>query len=199
MNFSKPTDAIYDNFEYLDEFTAKDLKSAEDFLIECDEFQHVPEAVLDPARGPHDFPRFWGQILGQSWCSDHSQVVALGLNTDEPDTKLMEEIKDRVAAARHNCAAKILLIKNRDNIHHACAAVRTEKMTAAWNLDRMHRYHTMLESQLYRALKELRTQQSWRLRQMAEMAPVQLALPLVSHQSPLAAPARASRVNRKTD
>ena len=59
--------------------------------------------------------------------------------------------------------AKSFLVKNREALNRAQGAVRAEKMTKAWNLERSHRYHTLLEGQLYRALKELRSLEGWRL------------------------------------
>ena len=62
--------------------------------------------------------------------------------------------------------ATILLITHREQIRQARAAVRAENIMLAWNLDRSQRYSPMLEGQVYRALKEFRAQQGWRLGRM---------------------------------
>ena len=108
--------------------------------------------------------------------NDPSLIAALGLNDDEPNLEIMQVITSNVVSLRRHNQATILLIKNREDIHQARAAVRVEKMTLAWNLDRSHRYHTLLEGQIYRALKELRSQQGWRLGRIAIEPPPPLEM-----------------------
>jgi hypothetical protein len=176
MNLEPPSDSTCSLFEFLDEFTEADLEEAEELLSECQDFSENPKRCMDPVSGPALFPMLWRRAIPQEWREDHSQIEAYGLNGDEPDPAIMQIITDEVTSSRRHSWAKILLIKNREGIHQARAALRAEKMTLAWNLDRSHRYHTLLEGQIYRALKELRSQQGWRLGQTAIVPPVK-ALP----------------------
>ena len=118
---------------------------------------------MDPVNGPKYFPMLWRRAMSVEFVKDPSLIAALGLNGDEPNPEIMQVITDEVVSCRRHSWAKILLIKKREGIRQARAALRAEKMTLAWNLDRSHRYHTLLEGQIYRALKELRSQQGWRL------------------------------------
>ena len=171
MNLESPSTSVYRLFDLLDEFTKKDLKDAEELLDECLEFERTSIPFMDPVNGPKYFPMLWRRAMPVEIVKDPSLIAALGLNGDEPDPEIMKIIVDEVVSCRRHSHAKILLIKNREGIHQARAAVRVEKMTLAWNLDRSHRYHTLLEGQVYRALKELRSQQGWRLGQIAIKPP----------------------------
>ena len=181
MNFESPSEAVCDLFECLDEFTEDDLEEAESLLHECREFKQAAQLFMDPVTGPTIFPALWLKAMPAQLRENPSQIAAFGLDGDTPDPKIMQFITDVVNDSRRRSWATVLLIKHREQIYQARAAVRAEKMTLAWNLDRSHRYHTLLESQLYRALKELRTLQSWRLQQMGEIAPVS-PTPAVSQQ-----------------
>jgi len=192
MNFEPPSQTVCDLFEYLDEFTEEDLEEAESLLHECLEFKQAAQLFMDPIRGPSIFPGLWLKAMPAQLRENPSQIEALGLNGDNPDPEFMQRITDVVIDNRRRSWATVLLIKHREQIYQARAAVRAEKMTLAWNLDRSHRYHTLLESQLYRALKELRTLQSWRLSQMAEIASASTA-PAVSQQPSRTAPANRSK------
>jgi hypothetical protein len=172
MNLEPPSDSVHTLFEFLEEFTEEDLANAEALLSECHEFKKSSKAFMDPATGPTLFPLLWSRALPKEWVDDPSQIAAHGLNGDEPNPGMMQVITDEVVSCRRHNWAKILLIKNREGIRQARAALRAEKMTVAWNLDRSHRYHTLLEGQIYRALKELRSQQGWRQGRIAiEPAP----------------------------
>jgi hypothetical protein len=168
MNLFNPSDALYKLFDSLDSFDDSDLAHAEDLLLECEEYVRIPKIVMDPVRGPKEFPKFWKHVIPYEWRTDPSMIIALGLNADDPNPEVMAQIKNAMNETRQHYNAVVFLIKNRVNIHQAHAAVRAEKMTLAWNLDRSHRYHTLLETQFYRALKELRTQQNWRLTPISE-------------------------------
>ena len=172
MNLEPPSDSVYALFESLDEFTKEDLKHAEALLSECREFERTSIPFMDPVNGRKSFPLLWPRAMPVELREDPSLIAALGLNGDKPDPEIMTPITDKVVSLRRHNWAKILLIKKREDIRQARAALRAEKMTLAWNLDRSHRYHTLLEGQIYRALKELRSQQGWRLGRIAiEPAP----------------------------
>ena len=179
MNLEPPSAPVCILFEFLDEFTDDDLQNAEALLSECRDFKENPKRFMDPGRGPTLFPLLWLSAMPPELRENPSQIEALGLNGDEPDPETMQVITDEVTSSRRHSWAKILLIKNRDGICQARAALRAEKMTLAWNLDRSHRYHTLLEGQIYRALKELRSQQGWRLGHTAVVPPSK-ALPAVA-------------------
>ena len=168
MNLLKPGDTVYKLFGSLDDFDGPDLAHAKSLLLDCGEFEQLPKIVMDPVQGPKDFPEFWQHVIPYGWRTDPITSTVFGLSTDDPDLEIMAEIKSAVNGTRRHFEAVVFLIENRDNIHHAQAAVRAEKMTLAWNLDRSHRYHTLLEGQFYRALKELRAQQNWRFNSMSE-------------------------------
>ena len=163
MNLEPPSASVHALFEFLEEFTKKDLKDAEELLDECLEFERTSIPFMDPVNGPKYFPMLWRRAMPVEFVKDPSLIAALGLNGDEPNPEIMQVITDEVVSCRRHSWAKILLIKKREGIRQARAALRAEKMTLAWNLDRSHRYHTLLEGQIYRALKELRSQQGWRL------------------------------------
>ncbi|MDB5745138.1 MAG: hypothetical protein JWR68_3453 [Polaromonas sp.] len=171
MNLEPPSDSVHTLFELLDKFTEEDLGEAEALLSECHEFKQSLKAFMDPLTGPTLFPLLWRRAIPEEWRKDPSQIASLGLNSDEPNPEVMRIIADEVVSLRRHSWATILLIKKRDGIYQARAAIRAEKMTLAWNLDRSHRYHTLLEGQIYRALKELRSQQGWRLEQVANVVP----------------------------
>jgi len=177
MNIGPPSDSVYSIFEFLDEFTQKDLKEAEALQAECEEFQENPLLFMNPVGGPRDFPDLWRRVIPMDVFESPNLIETLGLNGNEPGPEMMQIITDEVKSCHRHSLAKILLIKNREGIHQARAAIRAEKMTLAWNLDRSHRYHTLLEGQIYRALKELRTQQAWRRGQIAiePLPPVKIA------------------------
>lgn len=176
MNFESPSEAVSNLLEFLDEFTEDDLEEAQALLEECREFKRATRAFMDPVKGPKFFPALWLKAMPAQYRENPAQIAAHGLDGDDPDPEVMKFITDLVSEQRRQSWAIVLLIKNREQIHQARAAVRAEKMTLAWNLDRSHRYHTLLEGQVYRALKELRTQQSWRLGQAATLMPA-VALP----------------------
>jgi hypothetical protein len=176
MNLEPPSDSVYALFDFLDEFTDEDLRHAEALLSECREFERTSILFMDPVNGGKHFPMLWPRAMPAQLREDPSLIAALGLNGDEPNPEIMKAITDEVVSLRRHNWAKILLIKKREDIRLARAALRAEKMTLAWNLDRSHRYHTLLEGQVYRALKELRSQQGWRLGQNAIEPPPPLGM-----------------------
>ena len=171
INLESPSDFVCRLFEFFDEYTEEDLEKAEELLDECREFGRSSKPFMDPLTRPKVFPLLWQRAMPLEWRDDPSQIAALGLNGGEPNPEIMRLITDEVVSNRRHSWATILLIKNREGIHQARAALRAEKMTMAWNLDRSHRYHTLLEGQIYRALKELRSQQGWRLERTAIAPP----------------------------
>lgn len=172
MNLEPPSDFVCTLFEFLDEFTEKDLENAEALLSECKEFKHSSKAFMHPVIGPRQFPLLRHQAMPVELLEDPTLIAVLGLDGDEPDRETMQLITGNVVSLRRINWAKILLIKKREGIRQTRTALRAEKMTLAWNLDRSHRYHTLLEGQIYRALKELRSQQGWQLGRVAiELSP----------------------------
>ena len=172
MNFQPPSDSIYELFCLLDEFSEKDLEEAEELLSECEEFKRTSIPFMDPVGGPEYFPFLWLRAMPLEWRRDPSKITALGLNGDDPNPEIMKLIDGQVELVRRHTWAKAFLIKNREGIHQAEEVLRAEKMTLAWNPDRSHRLRTTIEGQMYRALKELRFHQSWRLERIAIVLPL---------------------------
>lgn len=166
MNLGRPTDSVCNLFESLDEFTQDDLEKAETLLRECREFADSPKSFMNPVSGPVSFPTLWPKAMPQEWREHPNRLAALGLGGDKPDEQALQRITSEVASNRRDSWATILLITNREQIHQARKAVRAEKIMLAWDPERSHRYSAMLETQVYRALKELRSQQGWRLERM---------------------------------
>ena len=191
MHLGFPSESVCDLFASRDELDNEDLARAEDMLAECEEFERIPKTVLDPVRGPAEFLALWTRIMPAEWLQTPELSAQLGMNTDEPDQELMALFKESMAQVRANVKAIIFLVKNREALNRAQGAVRAEKMTKAWNLERSHRYHTLLEGQLYRALKELRSLEGWRLGRTAPPAMTPAPPPVQSGR-------QQSRI-RKTD
>lgn len=53
--------------------------------------------------------------------------------------------------------------RHRDKMDAAFRLIRVRRMLAAWDPEKAHRYHTMLDNQLFKLLRELREVQAWRL------------------------------------
>ena len=105
----------------------------------------------------------WTRIMLAEWMQTPELAAKLGMNTDEPEQEVMAFFKASVAQVRANVNDIIFLLKNRKALNRAQGAVRAEKMTKAWNLERLNRCHTLIEGQPNRALKELRVIEDWRL------------------------------------
>lgn len=60
---------------------------------------------------------------------------------------VFEQVQALLAVSRSGSLLCNSLTRNREGLNRAQAAVRAEKMTTAWNLERSHRYHTLLEGQ----------------------------------------------------
>jgi len=176
MNIKSQSNSVYEIFEFLDDYTKKDLEDAEEIVSECKDFEESSFPFVDPVTGVKNYPFLWNRVLPAELSLDPSLIAVYGLNGYEPDAEIMRSITQRVTSSHHHGLAVIFLVKNREAIHQARAAVRAEKMTLAWNLDRSHRYHTLLEGQIYRALKELRTQQGWQLGRIAIEPPPPLGM-----------------------
>ena len=58
--------------------------------------------------------------------------------------------------------AIMFFLSNGDEVRAAKSAIRAQRLTNAWNLERSRQYHTLLENQMFRPLKELRVMQFWR-------------------------------------
>lgn len=59
--------------------------------------------------------------------------------------------------------------RSRDKMAAAFRAIRVKRMLGEWDLDRSHRYHTMIDNQWFKLLREFREIRSWRLSNL-EMA-----------------------------
>jgi hypothetical protein len=59
--------------------------------------------------------------------------------------------------------------QSREKMAAAFRAIRVKRMLGEWDLDRAHRYHTMLDNQLFKLLREFREIRSWRISNL-EMA-----------------------------
>ena len=174
MKLEPPSTSVCKLFEFLDEFTEKDLEKAEELYLDCQEFKESPKFFLDPVLGPEHFPYLWVEAMPLQCREDPSLIAALGLTGDDPDPEIMKSILDNVESSRRHSWATILLIKNREGIHLAHAALKAQKIMSACNLELSHRYHTSLELQIYRILKELRSQQDWRLERIATVLPASI-------------------------
>jgi hypothetical protein len=56
--------------------------------------------------------------------------------------------------------------RNREKMVGAFRAIRVRNMLREWDLDRSHRshrYHTMLDNQLFKVLREFREKHAWRI------------------------------------
>jgi hypothetical protein len=68
--------------------------------------------------------------------------------------------------------------QNREKMAAAFRAIRVKNMLREWDLDRSHRYHTMLDNQLFKLLREFRETHAWRISNLdmaedvKEIAPV---------------------------
>lgn len=150
------------HFEFLDTYDESDADKAEEWISECEEFQRVSHIFGDLERCKIAFPGLTAFFLKQA--NDINQPVDLvfGLGNPDPDPDALELALDEVKGIERRERAIYFLVTHRDEIYRARAALRAEKIAQAWNLERSHRYHSLLESQLFKALKELRVQQAWR-------------------------------------
>lgn len=161
-------------FDSLDEFDDADFQKAESLSYECDEFQRVPHLFLDPTRCDAEFPVLSNEFSKHARALNDNAGDVFGLGNPAADPAMLELASEEIERYARWARAVVFLVKHRDQIHRARAAIRAEKIAQAWNLERSHRYHSLLENQLYKALKELRMQQLWRNRQgltIADSAP----------------------------
>lgn len=171
MNTPLAPRKVAELFDLLEEPEALDdqsLAQAQELILECEEFRRLPHLLFDPQRGPQSLPRLWKSIVPMEWQSDAKLARRIGLIDGRPHPEVLKIFTEEVQKVEEHARAIVFLAENRQGIEQARAAVRAEKMTAAWSLDRSHRYHTLLEGQFYRALKELRQLQQWRLAQIPD-------------------------------
>lgn len=164
MQLSDVAPRVYELFDRLDDRQRPDaeaLREADEMLVDCDDFDRMPGLLLDPARGPTAFPRLWKRVIPQDWQSSPEALAWLSLNatTAEPDAsqpEMLQKVLVAVARTREHFAAVAFLLRQRDAIERARAAVRADQLMAAWNLDASDRQHAQLHAQFNSALATLR-------------------------------------------
>lgn len=143
-----------------EELDAHDLQEADEMLVDCDDFERMPGLLLDPAHGPTAFPRLWGRVIPPDWqCSPEAQA-SLSPNTTPPEpepslSELLQKVRVAVARTREHFAAVAFLLRQREAIERARAAVRADHLMLAWNAERSDRHHTQLHTQFNNALATL--------------------------------------------
>lgn len=161
---------VYELFGLLDApdpLDADDLQEADEILVDCDDFERMPGLLLDPSRGPTAFPRLWGRVIPQDWQSNPEALDWLSMNANAsepnaPQPEMLQKVRMAVAATREHFAAVAFLLRQREAIERARAAVRADQLLAAWNPDQSNRYLTQLHTQFNSALATLRQLQQWR-------------------------------------
>jgi hypothetical protein len=147
-------------YQSMDEYSEKNLDDAYVMDGECGDFKNFRERFHDPEQSKLHFPALVKEFA--SWAKAYGIPARdlFGLGNPQPDEEMIDRANKEVADLQKKANAIIFLVEHREEIDRARASVRAERMSTAWNLDRSHRYHSLLENQLYRALKELRTIQA---------------------------------------
>ncbi|SNT11950.1 hypothetical protein SAMN06265795_11492 [Noviherbaspirillum humi] len=107
-------------------------------------------------------PECWSELLKESNRAGFS----------DPDAYLMKfknaKLKHFFAEYCKEASKKVYWTaywhENRTKIEFAFQAIRRNYVAAAWDAEKAHRYHAMLNNELFKLLKELRATQEWRLK-----------------------------------
>jgi hypothetical protein len=145
---------------HLDEYDEKDLDEAYEDSENCDDFDRFRERFHDPEQAKDTFPLVIKKMIAIANTVGIPASEFYGIGNPDPDNEMIDSANKEVANIQKKANAIIFLVEHREEINRARASVRADRMSTAWNLDRSHRYHSLLENQLYRALKELRTIQT---------------------------------------
>ncbi|WP_310564811.1 hypothetical protein [Hydrogenophaga sp.] len=144
---------VFDTGHGLDDDAA--LEEVNELLVECEDFERLPGLLLDPARGPTAFPRLWTRVVPPDWQENPEWMHRPDRSGDQPAPEILQKVRTLVELTRQHFEAVAFLVRNRDGIHKARAAVRADNVAAAWHLDQSHRHHTQLEERFDHALEIL--------------------------------------------
>ena len=156
--------------ERMDELTGSDLKTAHALNAECERHELDGDDYFSPSQAKKTFKLLFRELQERLPEPDLNVADYFGFANPNPTDIMMHRAQGVMNFLIERSNAIIFVLSNGDEIRAAKSAIRAQRLTNAWNLERSHRYHTLLENQMFRALKELRAMQSWRVGRQLSVA-----------------------------
>jgi hypothetical protein len=154
--------ALWDLLDDTHALGDEDLAVAQGILEDCQDAARLPGLLLDPQHGPKAFPKLWERLMPPDWQEQPEWFVWLGWCNDPDDAQAQRQADQWVAQTREHFEALVFLLRHREAIAQARAALVAQRVAGAWDVERSQRQHAALDERLYRAMAELRQLQQWR-------------------------------------
>lgn len=150
----------------LDEKMVPTEAEGKEAMYLCDEWNVAQMAGIHAEReaeAAHHFPRHWKRLQAAMAGSRDGDNAAFYLQIRFRQRDFDQNFEAFMLQQQKSAYWLAYWHQNRDRMAAAFRAIRVKRMLAAWDLERSHRYHTMLDNQLFRLLREFREMRAWRL------------------------------------
>jgi len=149
--------------ERMDELVGADLKTAQALNAECERYDLDGDDFFSPFQAKNTFKLLFRELQERLPEPNLNVSDYFGFANPNPTDSMIHRAQGVICFLIERSNAIIFVQSNGDEIRAAKSAIRAQRLTNARNLGRSHRYHTLLENQMFHALKELRAMQFWRV------------------------------------
>lgn len=136
---------------------------AEAVCAEWEAFQDSATVVENEEDAKKEYPAMYTLLTAEINDSEHDGDVLSFLSAVTNNADFDSGFRDYIAGQYEAHYWVAYWHQNRDKMAAAFRAIRAKRMLAEWDIDRAHRYHTMLDNQFFKLMREYRETRSWRL------------------------------------